>query len=133
MTRVLDNFRVNTLLVAGIIYYYILLIIADAELMPDFFLESLDTVHSSQYKIQLTGKATPVTSASSMGKSAPPPAAAAAPSGGGGDEGGEIVQIFSKIKGLVDPDMIKKTNAVFQFDVKGLKRRLIRMKHKNCY
>lgn len=84
--------------------------------MPDFFLEGVDTIHSNQYTISRTGGPTPfaTTSTASMGASAAAPAAS---SGGGG--GGEVMAIFNKIKGLVDPATVKSTNAVFQFDVKG--------------
>lgn len=82
--------------------------------MPDFFLEGVDTIHSSQYNIARKGGAAPTPAAAAP---ASPPAAQQ--SGGGGSGTGEVMQIFNKIKGLVDPDTVKKTNAVFQFDVKG--------------
>jgi len=81
--------------------------------MPDFFLEGVDTVHSSQYIISGAGGAAAPQSTAAETKS---PASAGATTASGS---GEIVQIFNKIQGLMDPEMVKKTNAVFQFDVKG--------------
>jgi putative sterol carrier protein len=82
------------------------------EPMPDFFIEGTESIHSSQYVIAMKGGAT----------AAPPPPspAAAAPSAAAAaGDGGEIMAIFTKIKGLVDPATVKNTNAIFQFDVKG--------------
>ncbi len=80
--------------------------------MPDFFLESNNTVHSSQYMI--TGSA--------GGASSPPPSSAASTSAPASDSSGGgsgILEIMKKIEGLLTPELVKSTNAVFQFDVKG--------------
>lgn len=84
--------------------------------MPDFFMEGTDSVHFSQYTIQgSTGSiATPMSMGMQLPSRAKEPAQEAVSSGGG-----EITQIFAKITGLLDPDIVKKTNAIFQFDVKG--------------
>jgi putative sterol carrier protein len=110
---------------------------AKAELMPDFFLEGLDTVHSSKIcylitcvvtvylKIKIIFQLGQYNIARQGVGAAPPqpvadtPSASPASSAGSSGDGGEIIQIFTKIKKLMDPDMVKKTNAIFQFDVKG--------------
>jgi hypothetical protein len=94
------------------LHWLVLILNSGAELMPDFFLEGVDTIHSSQYGIMRSGGA-PAQPAAAQSE-APSSSGAAA-----GGEGGEILGIFDKIKGLMDPEMVKKTNAVFQFDVKG--------------
>jgi len=88
--------------------------------MPDFFMEGTDSVHFSQYMIQgSTGSiATPMGMANLQPPSRAAAQAAPAPDAGGSG-GGEITQIFAKITALLDPDIVKKTNAIFQFDVKG--------------
>lgn len=80
--------------------------------MPDFFLESTNTVHSSQYMI--TGNA--------GGAPSPPPsstASSSAPASESSGGGSGILEIMKKIEGLLTPELVKSTNAVFQFDVKG--------------
>lgn len=81
--------------------------------MPDFFLESTNTVHSSQYMI--AGNSGGASSPSSPTPSASSSSAPASESSGGGG----ILEIMKKIEGLLTPELVKSTNAVFQFDVKG--------------
>jgi NAD(P)-dependent dehydrogenase (short-subunit alcohol dehydrogenase family)/putative sterol carrier protein len=81
-------------------------------LMPDFFLENTNTVHSSQYMI----------SGNAGGAPSPPPSSAAsssAPASESSGGGSGILEIMQKIEGLLTPELVKSTNAVFQFDVKG--------------
>lgn len=77
--------------------------------MPDFFLEGTNTVHSSQYVISGNPVSTPAP--------AQPQKAAAASSDSGSGSG--IGEIMTKIQGLLTPEMVQKTKASFQFDVKG--------------
>ncbi|CAL8089078.1 unnamed protein product [Orchesella dallaii] len=88
----------------------------DVQLMPDFFLESTDSVHSSQYAIVgkdgAPQKAAPAPSVS--------PANAAAPKADSGAGGaGAVSGVLKQIEGFLTPELVKSINAVFQFDVKG--------------
>jgi len=94
--------------------------------MPDFFLEGVDTVHSSQYGIMRSGGAPASAAAAPPTPTAKSEAPAAQSTGEGG---GEIMQIFNKIKSIMDPETVKKTNAIFQFDVKGTRRTLVITTH----
>jgi len=82
--------------------------------MMDFFLEGTDTISSNQYMIG---------GVSGANNSQPPPMPSvkstekAAPASGGGS--GEISKIMTQIGGLMSPEIVKSTNAVFQFEVKG--------------
>ena len=80
--------------------------------MTDFFLDDYQgSVHSSQYAILTTaGSGTPVSAASASSGSTK----TAAPA-----ESGEVAKIFEKLKGIINEDIVKGTNAVFQFEVKG--------------
>jgi len=88
------------------------------ELMLDFFVEAgVGTVHSNQYVIAKSGGPPPPSGPppNSIPTTSPPSGAASSSAGGDSDIG----QIFTKLKGLVSADLVKATNAVFQFDVKG--------------
>lgn len=94
--------------------------LADAKPMPDFFLEGTNTVHSSQYSITgNTGSSAPPppsSAASTTSSSASSGASTAASESG---SGGGIIELMKKIEGLLTPELVKSTNALFQFDVKG--------------
>jgi len=84
----------------------------DATLMPDFFLEGTNSVHMSQYMISgMTGGGSSSAPAS--------PAAPSASSGGGGGDDGPIMSLMKKVAGHLTPELVKSTNALFHFDVKG--------------
>jgi hypothetical protein len=80
--------------------------------MPDFFLdENQHSVHSSQYAILSQPGAVPQGTAAPKAAPAPAPAA---PSG-------EIARVMNVIKGVINEDVVKTTQAVFKFDIKGEK------------
>jgi len=101
--------------VDNLIGFPFLLTISDVEPMVDFFLdENQKSVHSSQYAILSSSGGAPVASSS------PPPASSETPSGGGT---GEVTKIVEKLKAIVNEDIVKATNAIFQFEVKGEEHR----------
>ena len=72
--------------------------------MPDFFLDDFDAYEAGQQRIK-------------TGSSA---AAGAAASGGSAASSAAGVQaVFDKIEGLLSEELVSKTNAVYQFNVKG--------------
>jgi len=91
----------------------------DIQLMPDFFLESPNTVHSSQYAI--VGKDGAPQKAAPVPPVSPANAAAAAKSDAdsGASESGAVSGVLKQIEGFLNPELVKSINAVFQFDVKG--------------
>ena len=82
--------------------------------MNDFFLdENLRSVHSSQYVIAAKPGDT-VQLPGSSAAPAPKPAEPHAPTGSG-----EIAKVMNSIKGVITEDVVKKTQAIFTFDIKG--------------
>lgn len=89
--------------------------LSDVTPMPDFFLEGTSSVHHSQYMITgITGQIPP----SQMGQSAAQSSGAKEPAGASESGGGPIMEIMNKVQGLLSPEVVKSTNAVFQFDLK---------------
>lgn len=65
------------------------------KLMPDFFLDVLPEAYNQGF----------------ISKEAPKKS--------GGGDGVNIEGLFSKIEGLISPELVSKTNAIYQFNVKG--------------
>ena len=73
--------------------------------MPDFFLDDFDAYEAGQQRIKTGSSAA---------------AAGAAASGGSAASSAAGVQaVFDKIEGLLSEELVSKTNAVYQFNVKG--------------
>ena len=68
--------------------------------MPDFFLDDFDAYEAGQQRIK-TGSS----------------AAAGAAASGGSAAG--VQAVFDKIEGLLSEELVSKTKAVYQFNVKG--------------
>jgi NAD(P)-dependent dehydrogenase (short-subunit alcohol dehydrogenase family)/putative sterol carrier protein len=89
----------------------------DATLMPDFFLEGTNSVHMSQYMISgMEGGA----SATSPASTASSEASSSSSSASSVEGSGPVIDTMKKIAALLTPDLVKGTNAIFQFEVKGL-------------
>lgn len=84
--------------------------------MPDFFLDDFDAYEAGQQRIK-TGNA----------------AAAGAAAGGSaaGSSAAGVQGVFDKIEGLLSEELVSKTKAVYQFNVKG--QLLIRTKNRVPY
>lgn len=78
--------------------------------MPDFFLDDKvnHSVHASQYTIS-GGPAHPAPSSAASESAAP----------SSGLSGGEIASVMNSIKEKLNEELVQKTNAMYQFDVKG--------------
>lgn len=88
--------------------------------MPDFFLDEADPA-TLEKMMEAAGDTPKFRLGKGHGES--PHEAKKSTAGGAG--GANIAAIFGKLSGLINPDLVHKTQAVYKFEVSGKKRHFL--------